>query len=117
MRTICQRPMSLEEVRMKTIKRTVRVTIEKEIEIELMPSVLGGATEAEFLAEFRKGLWAVESIDDVIKYAARMAAEHGGGMAHDGIGLLDYSHSTYPRVADVKFKILTEDIDEEILTS
>lgn len=101
---------------METIKRLVRVTIEKDIEIEMMPGIFEGMTEDEFLVEFRKGLWEVESIEDVVKYAARMAAEHGGGMQHDGIGLLDYSHTTYPRVPDVKFRILAEEYDEDILT-
>ena len=101
---------------MEAIKRTVRVTIEKEIEIELMPSMFGGDTEAEFLESFRKSLWEVESIEDVVKYAARMAAYHGGGMSHDGIGLLDWENSTYPRVPDVKFREIDDDCEEEILT-
>lgn len=101
---------------METIKRTVRVTIEKEFEIELPPTFFGSMTEKEYLAEFRKGLWAVESIDDVIKYAARMAAYYGGGMEHDGLGLLDSHHSTYPRVPDVKFRELMDESEEEILT-
>ena len=101
---------------METIKRTVRVTIEKEIEIELTPEMFQGSTVEEYLAEFRTVLWAVDGIDDVVKYAARMAAEYGGGTRYDGIGLLDVHHSTYPRVPDVKFKIISENSEEEILT-
>lgn len=71
---------------MTTIKKTVRITIEKEIEIELTPAVFDGMSVEEYLEEFKKGLWDVASIDDVIKYAARMAAYYGGGMQHDGIG-------------------------------
>ena len=96
---------------METIKRTILVTIEKEIEIEL-PADL--ATK-ESIAEWCNGLWKIESVDDIFKYAARMAAYHGGGMQHDGLGLLDYSHSTYPRVPDVKFRELSDECEEEIL--
>jgi hypothetical protein len=101
---------------MEAIKKTVRVTIEKEIEIELTPSFFGGMTIDECLAEFRKGLWDVESIDDVIKYAARMSAYHGGGMQHDGLGLLGADYSTYPRVPDVKFNELSDECEEEIIS-
>lgn len=102
---------------MESIKRTVRVTIEKEIEIELMPSMFGGMTEGEYLAEFRKGLWDVDSIEDVVKYAARMAAYFGGGMQHDGLGLLDAHFSTHPRVPDVKFREISDESEEEIVTA
>lgn len=100
---------------MEPIKRTVRVTIEKEIEVELMPSMFGGMTEEEFLAEFRKGLWNVETIDDVAKYAARMAATVGSGVEHDGIGLLSYHYSSYPKEPDVKFREIIDECEEEIL--
>lgn len=100
---------------MEPIKRTVRVVIEKEIEIELMPSMFGGMTEEEYLADFRKGLWDVDSIDDVVKYAARMAAYYGGGMQHDGLGLLDAHYSTHPRVPDVKFRDISDECEEELL--
>ena len=97
------------------IKKTVRVTIVKELEIELMPSVFGDMTDEQYLAEFRKGLWDVENIDEVIKYAARMAACNHIGYEHDGIGLLDHSTSTYPRVPDVKVTEIDEEIEEEIV--
>lgn len=96
---------------MNTIKRTILVTIEKEIEIEL-PANLGSE---ESLAEWRKGLWHVDSIDDIFKYAARMAAYYGGGREHDGLGLLDWHYSTYPRVPDVKFKELSDECEEEFI--
>ena len=98
-----------------TIKRKVRVIIEKEIEIEIMPSMFGPMTEGEFIEEFNRSLWPIDGIDDVVKYAARMAAEDYGGRSHDGIGLLDGHTSTYPRVPDVKYQVLFEDCTEEIL--
>lgn len=100
---------------MESIKRVVRVTIEKEIEIELTAAFFGGMTQEEYLAEFRKGLWDVDGIEDVMKYAARMAAYYGGGVQHDGLGLLSEHHSTYPRVPDVKFRELADECDEEII--
>lgn len=94
-------------------KQKVRVTITKEIEIELTPSFLGDMTEAEYLESFRSGLWDIEGMDDVVKYAARMAALHGGGYQHDGLGLLDTVHTTYPRVPDVKFREIDEETETE----
>lgn len=98
-----------------TIKKTVQVTIVKCLEIEIMPSMFGGMTEAEYLAEFRKSLWEVENMDDVIKFAARMAACYGAGVQHDGIGWVGYDTRATMPVPDVKFREIGEDIEEEIL--
>lgn len=97
------------------MKKIVRVTIEKELEIELMPSVMGEMTEQEYLQEFSKSLWEVDSMDDVIKYAARMAADGGEGYSHDGIGLIGAYYSQYPRVPDVKVREISSDVDCEII--
>lgn len=99
----------------ESIMRTVRVTIEKEIEIELTPSVFGPMTEEEYLAEFRNGLWHVDGMDDVVKYAAEMAACHGSGYNHDGIGTVAYAHTTYPSVPDVKFREIYSECETEII--
>lgn len=98
-----------------SMKRKLRVTIVKELEIEFTPAVFDGLSQEEYLKEFRQGLWHVDGIDDVFEYAARMAATCGGGYTHDGLGLLDASHSTYPRVPDVKFVELDEDIETEFI--
>ncbi len=97
------------------MKRKVRVTITKEIEVELTPAVFGGLSEEEYLKEFRSSLWHVDDLDDVFKYAASLAATSGGGYTHDGIGLLDASHSVYPRVPDAKFTELYELIETEFM--
>lgn len=97
------------------IKKRVRVTIVKDLEIEIMPSMFGGMTEAQYIEEFRNGLWHVAGMDDVIKFAARMAAVYGAGSEHDGIGLIGYSETTHPRIPDVKFWNVDVDIEEEIL--
>ncbi|MFI5448062.1 hypothetical protein [Polaromonas sp. UC242_47] len=39
------------------MKKAIRVTIEKVIEIELMPSMFGGLTEDEYIVQFKRGLW------------------------------------------------------------
>lgn len=95
--------------------RILKVTIEKEIEIELTDSMFGGMTHEEYVAEFKAGLWDIEGVDDIFKYAAEMAAMYGGGHEHDGIGLLSVSHSTFPRVPDVKFDELSCDVEVEFL--
>lgn len=94
-------------------KQKVRVTIIKEIEIELTQALLGDMTEAEYLDSFRSGLWDIEGMDDVVTYAARMAALYGGGYQHDGLGLLDTVHTTHPRVPDVKFRELDQETETE----
>lgn len=98
---------------MTTIKRTVRVTIEKEIEIEFTPAVFGGMTLEEYLAEFNRSLWRVESIDDVFKYAAGIAATNGGGCDYDGLGLVN--DTDYPRPPDVKFNVISDDLEAEVI--
>lgn len=41
---------------MEAMRKTVRVTIEKEIEIEFTPAVFGNMTVEEYLAEFNRSL-------------------------------------------------------------
>ena len=100
---------------METIKRTVRVTIEKEIEVELPPAVFGGMSQDEYLAEFRKGLWYVDGIDDVVEYAARCAAYGLIGVQVDGLGLVNDRDSTYPRKGDVLVHEISDECGCEIV--
>ncbi|MCB1900062.1 MAG: hypothetical protein KDH16_12270 [Rhodocyclaceae bacterium] len=100
---------------METIKRTVRVTIEKEIEVELTPAVFGRMTKDEYLAEFRKCLWHVDDIDDVVKYAARCAAYGPVGVQEYGLGLINDRDSNYPRKGDVLVHEISDDCECEIL--
>lgn len=97
------------------MKRTIRVTIIKEIEVEFTPGVFGPMTEAEYLAEFRKGLWHVDSIDDVFKYAASMAACYSTPAHHDGLGLMNDSGLNWPRRGDTLVRELAQDIECEII--
>lgn len=100
---------------MTIYKKVLKVTIEKEIEIELTPTLLGEMTEQEFLAGFSSVLWDVDSMDDIFKYAAEMAAKYGSGLEHDGLGLLSAHYSTFPRVPDVKFREITDECDVEFI--
>ena len=100
---------------MDSIKRTVRVTIEKEIEVELTASMFGEMSIDEYLAEFRSSLWYVESIDDVVEYAARVAAYGPIGIEEDGLGLVNDRDSTYPRKGDVLVREISDECECEIL--
>ena len=97
-------------------KKTIRVTIEKEIEIELTPTCFGAMTADEYVKVFSASLWKIGGLDDIFMYAAEMAADVGGGLNCDGLGLLDNHSSTYPRVPDVKFRIIDENRTSEIVS-
>lgn len=99
---------------MSPIKRTFRVTIEKTIEIELTPAVFCGMTVEAYLAAFSEGLWPVDDIDDVARYAATLAAQGSSGGDWDGVGLLGEHYMTWPRVPDTKFRVISEDIEAEL---
>ena len=100
---------------MEPIKRKLRVTIEKEIEIEIMPSMFYGETEEEYLKQFNEGLWPVGGIDDVIKYAAQTAAVDGGGYSHDGLGRVEGVHMKGVVDADVYFNEISYEIESEFI--
>lgn len=102
---------------METIKRKLRVTIEKDIEIEIMPSMFYGMSEEEYLKEFREGLWHVDGIDDVVKFAAKVAAVDGRGPTYDGIGRLEVKHMKDSEEAEVYFEVLSSDIEAEFIDS
>lgn len=97
------------------MKCKVRVTIIKELELEFTEQFLDGMTEEEFLKEFSKSLWPVDDMEDVFKYAARMAAAYGSGYTHDGLGLVLCKGGRSSKPADVIFDELDEDIEEEML--
>lgn len=100
---------------MESIKRKVRVVIEKEIEVELTPEMFRGMTVNEYLDEFRQALWPVKGVDDVAKYAAQMAATGYTSMEVDGLGFLAGSHSGYLRKPDVVANEISSEISCEIV--
>jgi hypothetical protein len=94
-----------------SIIRTVVVTTTQTIKIEIDDKF---ATD-EYLDDWRRGLWHIDGVDDVVKHAAEMVAAKMDGCNLDGIGLLGRSDSTYPRVPDTKFEIIDEEVESELV--
>lgn len=93
------------------IKFKVEVTITKVVDVWLEDE----AATPEFQAEWRKGLWDIEGIDDIAKHAARMAATGAEGYNLDGIGLLGVKGKEYTRKPDTEFEIDYDEVEAEIL--
>lgn len=91
------------------IKRRVRVTVEYEVDITIMPSVFGTMTLSEYVAEFDRTIVPVGGIDDIAEFAARIAVSCGSGI-EDGLGALNVTDD-----ADVKYEIVYEDSESEIV--
>ncbi len=101
----------MSDITTKRLKRIVRVTIEKEIEIEFPE----GFADPRYLHQFSNGLFDVDSLDDVFVYAAKLAAIDGGGVSWDGIGFLGMKDVIYSKEPDVTFDILSVNIEEEFI--
>lgn len=99
------------------LTRTVRVTVTKDVKVTINPSMFFGMSIEEYLAEFRKGLWDVESIDDVVAYAARVGADSGHRRQEDGLGWIGSTSFYKPEPLDVAVDVLYEDVETEILKS
>lgn len=93
------------------IKKRVNVTVEFEIDITLMPSMFAGLSIEQYLEAFRKGLWNVNDIDDVVKYAAEVATLDRD-TEEDGIGTM--SHEWSNKKTNVKYRIVCEKTKSEI---
>lgn len=94
---------------MSDLVRTYRVTITKEIRIELPARF----SDPELIREWSEALWPIEDAEDIAQHAAEMAAKGFGGYELDGLGLLGPAYSKYPRVPDVKFTELSHEIEVE----
>lgn len=94
------------------IKKRVNVTVEFEIDITLMPSLFAGLSVEQYLEEFRKGLWDVNDIDDVVKHAAALAT-FDKDTEEDGIGTM--SHEWSNKNTNVKYRIVSEETESEII--
>jgi hypothetical protein len=68
------------------IKRKVRVTIEKDIEIIMHPAYENPAFVAAEIQEFSECFHKVHSLDDIILYAAENLARFGEDMFIEGFG-------------------------------
>jgi hypothetical protein len=95
------------------IKRKVRVTIEKDIEIHLHPAYDDPEFVANEIKEFSETFHRVDSIDDIILYAAENIARFGTEYFIEGIGRVveiydinkldqrhDYSNTAAVRMED-----------------
>lgn len=99
---------------MESIKKVVRVTVEKDIEIELTPELFGEISLEEYLEEFSSSLWEAY-LNEVFKYAARCAFT-GGGYSEDGLGLIARKSLCYPRAPGVIFTVIEDSSEEEIIS-
>lgn len=68
------------------IKRKVRVTIEKDIEIQMHPAYDDPEFVANEIKEFSECFHTVHSLDDIIRYAAEDIARFGTDRFIEGIG-------------------------------
>ena len=68
------------------IKRKVRVTIEKDIEIHMHPAYDDPEFVANEIKEFSEAFHKVDSLDDIILYAAENVARFGTEYFIEGIG-------------------------------
>lgn len=97
------------------ITRTVKVTIEKEIKVSF-PAEMG---TPESIADWSRGLWAINGVDDIAKYAAEQAAQGGDGCNLDGIGRLGTEHTWFGSAevkAETVFEVLNYDVESEIIS-
>lgn len=99
---------------MGSIKKVVRVTVEKDIEIELTPELFGTMSLEEYLEEFNSSLWEAD-LDKVFKYAAQCAFT-GGGYSEDGLGLVARKSSYYPSAPGVIFTVIEDSSEAEIIS-
>lgn len=91
----------------KTMKKTVRVTIEKELEIDIPDELL----TPEHVAAFSQSMWEIEGPDELFGHAARQIAYYG---AHFVEGLGQCGHTTPD--ATVLFRELLDECEVEVLT-
>ena len=92
-------------------KFKVRVNIEAVYEIEL-PDWL---SKPNAIADWVDGLWHIDGLEDIAKYAANMVATNGTGINWDGIGVVDKADKKYPRPPDTKYTELEFEMDTEII--
>lgn len=94
------------------IEYTVEVTITKTVKVQL-PADLA---KPESIEEWRRGLWDIDGVQDIAKYAAEHAASGRAGFNLDGIGYLVGPHDS-KKDSDTAtvYEILDEDCECEIV--
>ena len=91
------------------MKKTVRVTIEKEIEVEIPDSHL----TPEYLVVFSETMWDVEEPDDLFRYAARHIAYYGD-LFIEGLGEVNGHYAT-TEPGDIVYRELMDESEEDVL--
>lgn len=89
------------------IKVRVRVTTEAVYDIYLHP-IFG--TE-EGIEQWRDGLWHIDDINDIAKYAASMIATGQTGANWDGTGVIGKIGTKFPREPDTPYKEVKFEMD------
>ncbi|WP_174874212.1 hypothetical protein [Vogesella oryzae] len=97
-----------------TLRYKIRVTTTKDVIVNV-PKEL---TTPESIADWCRGLWHINGVDDIAEFAAKMAANYGSSQ-HDGIGRIgtdvDARYAPNDRKVDLVYDILDEDDETEII--
>ncbi len=91
------------------MKKTVTVTIEKQIEIEIPDQLL----TPEYIKEFSSIMWEVDEPEDLITYVARKVFEDDDYHI-EGMGKPGGFHHKDSGTADIFYSILYEHIEVDI---
>jgi len=99
-----------------TIKKTVIVTIEKEIELHFPDNYLSD----QFLEDWRSCMNKYDDINDIIKAAAYLVASDSAEYDNDGFGrMVGVRYGTIPEPQTeentIKYEVNYEDYDYDIL--
>lgn len=88
---------------MAALKKRVLVTITHEIDIEIPEQFFDGMTEDQFIDEWSKGLWEIDSLDEVFKGAAVHIATRSDGIDLDGYGVIRHKDSSVLKDNEIRF--------------
>jgi len=90
------------------MKKTVRVTIEKELEIDIPDEML----TPEHVEAFSKTMWEIEGPDELFGHVARQIAYYGAHFV-EGIGPCEHSSASDEETAS--FRELLDECEVEVL--
>lgn len=90
------------------MKKTVRVTIEKELEIDIPDEML----TPEHVAAFSQTMWEINGPDELFGHAARQIAYYGAHFV-EGIGKCEHAPASDAETAS--FRELLDECETEVL--
>lgn len=93
------------------MKRTVRVTVVKELEIEFLPSVFVGMSEEDYLKEVKSYFGKDAKIDEVFGWVAEMVVRAGYPRSMD-VALVG-KVAPYGQ-CDARWRVIYDDIESEV---